>query len=93
MWRFLCLWCVCGCSLLLGCEQGTTAGQSDVLASMEGHQLHRVEVEQIIPRGVSSADSLLLAESYVKKWVKAQLVYEDAERYLGGTIENRHFRE
>lgn len=87
MWRFLCLWCVCGCILLLGCEQGTTAGQSDVLASMEGHQLHRVEVEQIIPRGVSSADSLLLAESYVKKWVKEQLVYEVAERNLGNEKE------
>ena len=87
MWRFLCLWCLCGCFLLVGCGQGTTTGQADVLASMEGRQLHRAEVEQVIPRGVSSADSLLLAESYVKKWVKEQLVYEVAERNLGNEKE------
>ena len=82
MWRSLYLWIVCSCFLFVGCEPDTTTDQADVLASMEGHQLHRAEVEQLIPRGASSADSLLLAESYVKKWVKEQLVYEVAERNL-----------
>ena len=70
MWRSFYLWCLCSCILFGGCGQGTTIDQTDVLASMEGHQLHRAEVEHLIPRGASSADSLLLAESYVKKWVK-----------------------
>ena len=82
MWRFLYLGCVLGCFLLAGCAQHTTTGQTDVLASMEGHQLHRVEVESLIPRAASAADSLLIAENYVKKWVKEQLVYEVAERNL-----------
>ena len=83
MWRFLYLWCLCGSILFVGCGQGTTIDQVDALASMEGHLLRRAEVESLIPRGVSSADSLLLAENYVKKWVKEQLVYEVAERNLG----------
>ena len=37
----------------------------------------------MIPRGISSADSLLLAESIVKKWVKDVLVYDVASRNLG----------
>ncbi len=82
MWRFLYLGCVFGCFLLAGCAQDTTTGQTDVLASMEGHQLHRAEVESLIPRAASAADSLLIAENYVKKWVKEQLVYEVAERNL-----------
>ena len=82
MWRFLYLGCVLGCFLLAGCAHDTTTGQTDVLASMEGHQLHRAEVESLIPRTVSAADSLLIAENYVKKWVKEQLVYEVAERNL-----------
>lgn len=82
MWRFLYLGCVLGCFLLAGCAQDTTTGQTDVLASMEGHQLHRAEVESLIPRAASAADSLLIAENYVKKWVKEQLVYEVAERNL-----------
>ena len=82
MWRFLYLGCVLGCFLLAGCAHDTTTGQTDVLASMEGHQLHRAEVESLIPRTASAADSLLVAENYVKKWVKEQLVYEVAERNL-----------
>lgn len=83
MWRFLYLWCLCGSILFVGCGQDTTIDQADALASMEGHLLRRAEVESLIPRGASSADSLLLAENYVKKWVKEQLVYEVAERNLG----------
>ena len=82
MWRFLYLGCVLGCFFLVGCAHDTTTGQTDVLASMEGHQLHRAEVESLIPRTASAADSLLIAENYVKKWVKEQLVYEVAERNL-----------
>lgn len=82
MWRFLYLTCVLGCFLLAGCADDTTTGQTDVLASMEGHQLHRAEVESLILRGASAADSLLIAENYVKKWVKEQLVYAVAERNL-----------
>lgn len=82
MWRFLYLGCVLDCFLLAGCAHDTTTGQTDVLASMEGHQLHRAEVESLIPRAASAADSLLIAENYVKKWVKEQLVYEVAERNL-----------
>ena len=82
MWRFLYLGCVLCCFLLAGCAHDTTTGQTDVLASMEGHQLHRAEVESLIPRTASAADSLLIAENYVKKWVKEQLVYEVAERNL-----------
>lgn len=84
MWRSLyLLGCVCGSLLMAGCRQGAPIGQADLLVSMGGHQLHRSEVEQLIPRGATSADSLLLAESYVKKWIKEQLVYEVAERNLG----------
>ena len=70
MWRFLYLWCLCGSILFVGCGQGTPIDQADALASIEGPLLRRAEVESLIPRGVSSADSLLLAENYVKKWVK-----------------------
>ena len=40
------------------------------------------EIQRQIPRSLSSADSLLMAESLVKKWVKDALVYEVALRNL-----------
>lgn len=69
--------------LLFSCGRGVQDVGTDVLVSVEGHSLLRSEVESVIPRTLSSADSLLVAESYVKKWVKDVLVYDVAEENLG----------
>jgi hypothetical protein len=55
----------------------------EILAKVKDKTLTREEVVNIIPKGVSSADSLLIAESYVKKWVIDELVYGVALRNLG----------
>lgn len=70
------------CLWLSGCRQHAITDTENLLVSLPGHQLQRSEVEAIIPKGISSADSLLIAENYVKKWVKEQLVYEVAVRNL-----------
>ncbi|MDR2121276.1 MAG: peptidyl-prolyl cis-trans isomerase [Tannerella sp.] len=63
--------------------QSETTENADVLVTIDKHSLSRSEVEQIIPKGTSQADSLLLAESFVRKWVKDILTYEVAERNIG----------
>lgn len=71
-------------SLLCGCKGGTQpVDDVDVLVKVNDQTLHSLKVARIIPRGASSADSLLYAESYVKKWVKDALVYGVAQRNLG----------
>lgn len=82
MLRSLCLLCVWCSLLLVGCKRAADTDTSDVLVSTHGHQLHRSEVESLIPKGATSADSLLIAESYEKKWVKDQLIFEVAARNL-----------
>ncbi len=72
--------------LLFSCGRGVQDVGADVLVSVEGHSLLRSEVETVIPRTLSSADSLLMAESYVKKWVKDVLIYDVAEENLGEEI-------
>jgi hypothetical protein len=47
--------------------------------------LSRGEVDRSIPAGTASSDSVLLAENYVKKWVKDVLTYRAAVRNLGTT--------
>ena len=69
--------------MLFSCGRGAQEAGTDVLVSVGGHSLSRSEVEAVIPRTLSSADSLLVAESYVKKWVKDVLVYDVAEENLG----------
>ena len=69
--------------LLGACKGSQPADTTDVLVSVKGRTLNRSEVNKLIPRGISSADSLLLAESFTKKWVKDVLVYDVALRNLG----------
>ena len=50
--------------LLGACKGSQPADTTDVLVSVKGRTLNRSEVNKLIPRGISSADSLLLAGFY-----------------------------
>lgn len=69
-------------SLLCACKQTRPIDDADVLVRVKDRVLGREEIQRQIPRSLSSADSLLMAESLVKKWVKDALVYEVALRNL-----------
>lgn len=70
-------------SLFSSCKDTQPADDTDVLVRVKDRTLERSEVTNQVPRGASSTDSLLLAESLVKKWVKDALVYDVALRNLG----------
>ncbi|MCD7938350.1 MAG: peptidyl-prolyl cis-trans isomerase [Tannerellaceae bacterium] len=69
-------------SLLCSCTRSLSVSDTDILVKVKEQTLSRSEVESRIPKGLTSADSLLLAESYVRKWVKDALMYEVASRNL-----------
>lgn len=71
-------------SLLCSCGGTQPVEHTDVLVRVKEKNLEREEIETQIPHGVSSADSLLLAESLVKRWVKDALIYDVALRNLEG---------
>lgn len=71
-------------SLLCSCKKTQSSDDADVLVRVKDRVLEHSEVKKQIPRGLSSADSLLLGESLEKKWVKDALVYEVAQRNLEG---------
>lgn len=70
-------------SLLCACKGPQIMDDTDVLVRVKDRALRRTDVTSLIPRGASPADSLLLAESFVKKWVKDALVFDLALRNLG----------
>lgn len=70
-------------SLLCSCKDSPSVEDREVLVRVKDRILKREEITGQIPKGVSSADSLLLAESLVKRWVKDVLVYDVAQRNLG----------
>lgn len=69
-------------TLLCACNGPQPVDDTDVLVRVKERVLKRSEVKRLIPRGISSADSLLLGESITKKWVKDALVYDVALRNL-----------
>lgn len=70
-------------SLLCACKGPQIMDDTDVLVRVKDRALRRTDVTSLIPRGASPADSLLLADSFVKKWVKDALVFDLALRNLG----------
>ncbi|MDR1403695.1 MAG: peptidyl-prolyl cis-trans isomerase [Tannerellaceae bacterium] len=73
--------------LYCSCRKTQTIDDVDVVVAVKGRVLYRTEISSLIPRGTSSADSLLIAENYVKKWIKDALVYDVALRNLGNEKE------
>ena len=71
-------------SLLCSCKGTQPVDDADVLVKVKDRTLRRSEIKQQIPRGLSSADSMLLTERLERKWVKAALVYDVALRNLEG---------
>lgn len=68
---------------LFACKKAIQTDEPDALVKVNNQILTRSEVQAIIPKGTSNADSLLLAESFIKKWVKNELIQEIAQRNLG----------
>jgi hypothetical protein len=68
---------------LTACSERQAVIDVQTVARVKDRVLTREEVMAVIPKGKSSADSLLIAENYIKNWVKDALVYDLARRNLG----------
>ena len=70
--------------LFLACRQSMMdQPQGSVLVKVKDRVLMREEIERQIPKGVSSSDSLMRAESLMKKWIIDILMYDIANRNIG----------
>ena len=61
--------------------------EAGALVKVGDRVLRKSELMPLIPKGVSQADSTLLAESYIKNWLVDELVLDVAERNLSGEEE------
>ncbi|MDD4514910.1 peptidyl-prolyl cis-trans isomerase [Massilibacteroides sp.] len=68
--------------LLSSCKNNSST-EKDILVEMNGKTLSKSEVTEVVPKGISFEDSLLFAESYIRKWIKDELVYNVALKNLG----------
>lgn len=66
---------------LTGCKHKNKPGNVP-LARVGDKYLYVNDFKEIIPKGVSSHDSLLFYQSYINKWVHTQLLLRQAEKNL-----------
>ncbi len=64
-----------------GCELGQS-GSEDWVVRVQDHYLTADELNEIIPPGTSPEDSSKIADNYINKWLKDQVVLVQAELNL-----------
>ena len=67
--------------LVFGCEKQTPSNGVAV-AKVGTNKLYFEEVSSVIPDNVRREDSILMAEDYIKKWIKEELLLQKAEENL-----------
>lgn len=67
---------------LIGCNNKPIDQERVPLLEVEGKFLYLDQVQYIIPPEVSKADSIQIADSYIRKWVTDVLLYENAKRNI-----------
>ena len=74
----LCVMCVVG-----GCNrQSSISDTQGLVVKLHDRGLSRESLLQALPKRLSSADSLIWTESYLKQWIKDELVYDVAQRNM-----------
>lgn len=76
-------------SLLLFC--GCKPSHDQVIAEVHNSKLYRSEIVALLPAGLSSADSIKMANHLVEDWVKKQLILFEADKYL--TVREKSFEK
>ncbi len=77
---FLALLIVFGCS--------NTKSNDKVLAEVGSKKLYLSDVSAVLPNDLDLADSSLMADDYIKKWVKQELILLKAEENLSSQQKN-----
>jgi len=64
-----------------GCNSAADSGKTPV-AQVGDKKLYLSEVSEVIPPGIEKEDSVVMADDYIRKWVKKELLIQKAEENL-----------
>ncbi|MFW6310026.1 MAG: hypothetical protein ACOC1D_02905 [Prolixibacteraceae bacterium] len=67
--------------IIFGCNRKDNDG-SDVIAEVGEIQLHLSEIAHVLPDDLEKEDSISMAQDYINKWIKRQLLIQKAEENL-----------
>lgn len=67
---------------LLACNFFEEKVESNAIARVKNKFLYESDIKELLPADVSSEDSLLIANNYIQKWIKENLILDKAELNL-----------
>ena len=74
-------------SILSGCSHERNTSDMEI-ARVSNNILYLSDVSEFVPKGLSVEDSTIMAEDYINKWIKKQLLIQKAEENL--TIQQKN---
>lgn len=72
---------------LVSCQQIQRDLTRDAVLEMNGNFLYLDEIEKVVPKGLSVADSVSYANTYKKQWIISNLMYNKALENVGKSKE------
>ncbi len=57
------------------------------LVELDGNFLYREDLQRVLPQGLSTDDSLLFAQHYIRSWAEDILLYEQAQQNVSNDVE------
>lgn len=73
--------------IMPGCQK-EVKNDDKIVAGVGEKKLYLSEVSAVIPNNTTREDSLILADDYIKKWVRQELVLRKAEENLSVALKN-----
>lgn len=73
---------------LIGCTRSSGTTREKPLARVEGDYLYPSDIKDIFPAGIPAADSQLIAQNYIEKWVRTRLMVVKAKEVLSPEQKN-----
>ena len=73
--------------IIAGCSNNEDIGKK-LVAEVGDKKLYSSDVSEVIPSGVEKEDSLVMADDYIRKWVKKELLIQKAEENLSSEQKN-----
>lgn len=68
--------------VVVSCGYFNKVEEEQVVARVKGNYLYRNEIEELVPEGISKADSALIVNSYINRWARQHLLMDGAQRNL-----------
>ncbi len=80
-----------GLFLLTSCLGGTYKDKGEVLARVYKDYLYSSDLAEIVPKGSSPRDSILIVQNFINKWIHDKLILHKAQKNLQKS--DLHFEE